>query len=111
MAYDSKKAKQIWQTVCCIPKGKVSSYGQIADLAGLPKRARLVGKVLGFSPDSMQVPWHRVLRSDGKIASRPKSDEQRILLMEEGIMVVNSRVKMDQYAWRPSLTELLQLEF
>ena len=42
--------QQIWQTVQLIPRGKVACYGQIADLAGLPGRARLVGKALGKVP-------------------------------------------------------------
>ncbi|MFT7009467.1 MAG: O6-methylguanine-DNA--protein-cysteine methyltransferase [Colwellia sp.] len=41
---------QIWQTIQLIPQGKVACYGQIADLAGLPGRARLVGKALGCIP-------------------------------------------------------------
>jgi len=48
---------RIWRTVQLIPLGKVASYGQIADLAGLPGRARLVGKSLGFVPKNMDVPW------------------------------------------------------
>ena len=47
---DESKYQRIWQTVLQIPAGKVASYGQIADLAGLPGRARLVGKALGKAP-------------------------------------------------------------
>ena len=61
---------QIWQTVQLIPHGKVACYGQIADLAGLPGKARLVGKALGMAPDGgwqgKVVPWHRVINSQGK---------------------------------------------
>ena len=56
---------QIWQTVQLIPQGKVACYGQIADLAGLPGRARLVGKALGKVPKGgwreQAVPWFRVI--------------------------------------------------
>ena len=61
--------QKIWRTVQAVPAGKVASYGQIADLAGLPGRARLVGKCLGYVPAEgyrqQTVPWFRILRSDG----------------------------------------------
>ena len=104
----------IWRTAQAIPAGKVSSYGAIADLAGLPGRARLVGKCLGFVPsdgvDGSPVPWYRVLRSSGEIAFAPGSDEfetQRACLMDEGVMVKGRRVSLKQYEWRPSLDEIL----
>ena len=107
--------KKIWKTVLCIPAGKVSSYGQIADLAGLPGRARLVGKALGYSPKAMLVPWYRVLRSDGKIAFPVGSEHaqsQTGLLQEEGVPVIKNRVKLADYQWQPDLAELLfKLEY
>ena len=48
--------ERIWRTVLVVPEGRVASYGQIADLAGLPGRARMVGKVLGLAPDELNVP-------------------------------------------------------
>ncbi len=60
------------ETVQQIPQGKVACYGQIADLAGLPGKARLVGKALSKVPKSgwkeKIVPWHRVINSQGKIS-------------------------------------------
>ena len=101
--------QRIWQTVLQIPPGKVASYGQIADLAGLPGRARLVGKALGFAPKELAVPWYRVLRSDYKIAFAPGSDSaelQRQLLLAEGVMLKNYRVAKTAL-WQPDLSELL----
>ena len=73
-----KSWSQIWQTVQLIPKGKIACYGQIADLAGLPGRARLVGKVLGKVPKDgwrgSVVPWYRVVNSQGKISLPVASD-------------------------------------
>ena len=101
---------QIWQTVCVIPKGKVASYGQIADLAGLPGRARLVGKSLGFVPKDMFVPWYRVLRSTGQLAF-PIGSEQALLqaglLQEENVPVIANRVKLATFQWQPTLDEML----
>ena len=68
MAFDTVKAEKIWKTVCKVPVGKVSSYGFVADLAGLPGRARLVGKVMQYAPDELKVPWYRILKSNGQLA-------------------------------------------
>lgn len=107
--------QKIWQTVLQIPSGKVASYGQIADLAGLPGRARMVGKALGKAPEKMVLPWHRVLRSNGQLAFPSGSDalqRQKGLLQEEGVVVTNNRVAMKQWQWQPDLGELLfALEF
>lgn len=101
--------QRIWQTVLLIPAGKVASYGQIADLAGLPGRARLVGKALGYAPPELAVPWYRVMRSDRSLAFAPGSAtalEQRQLLLAEGVMLRQNRV--DKTAlWQPDLAELL----
>lgn len=60
-------AQMILAVVSQIPKGKVGSYGQIAKLAGLPKHARLVGRVLGQIDDRAVIPWYRVINSQGKM--------------------------------------------
>ena len=114
MAFDKAKALKIWKTVCKVPSGKVSSYGFIADLAGLPGRARLVGKILQYAPDKMNVPWHRILKSNGQLAfaAGSKSAElQKGLLQEEGVVVLNNRVKLKAFGWNPRLGELMELEF
>lgn len=114
MAYDLQKSQRIWQVVLEVPKGKVASYGQIADLAGLPGRARLVGKVLGYAPNELAIPWHRILRSNGQLAFSAGSNEaerQKGLLQEEGVVVLNNRVKMKQFGWQPELGVLLRLEY
>lgn len=102
--------ERIWATVDIIPDGKVASYGQIADLAGLPGRARLVGKSLGAVPKNRSVAWFKVLRSNGQIAF-PKGSEQALLqtglLQETGVMVLNNRVKLTEFQWQPDLGELL----
>ena len=106
---------KIWRTVQLIPLGKVASYGQIADLAGLPGRARLVGKSLGFVPKNMDVPWYRVLRSNGQIAFPVGSEQlqkQTGLLQQEDVAIFNNRVKMSLFRWQPNLPEILwKLEF
>ncbi len=114
MAYDKQKAQQIWQVVTTIPEGKVASYGQIADLAGLPGRARLTGKVLGYAPSALKLPWYRVLKSNGQLAfpaGSPMAEKQKGHLQEEGVVVLKNRVRLKDFGWIPELAELLSLKF
>ena len=98
-------AQMILAVVSQIPKGKVASYGQIAKLAGLPKHARLVGRVLGQIEDRTTIPWHRVINSQGKISTTQLTEHgdhlQQILLLSEGVVVLNGRVNLKQFAWLP----------
>lgn len=104
---------KIFKTVQCVPPGSVASYGQIADLAGLPGRARLVGKALSSAEEG--TPWYRILRSNGQIAFPAGSEQaelQKGLLQEEGVVVQNNRVRLKDFQWQPDLGELLfKLEF
>lgn len=102
--------QRIWSTVLLIPKGKVAAYGQVADLAGLPGKARLVGKALGLAPKSLQVPWHRVINAQGKISFPIGSEgfeKQKGLLQTEDVVVLNGRIKLKEFQWQPDLSELL----
>lgn len=82
-----------------IPHGTVATYGQIAEIAGLPRRARLVARVLSTSGDIEDLPWHRVIRADGRIAPRPSADEQIKRLRAECIEVVDGRVDLLRFQW------------
>lgn len=105
----NSKFRQILAVVKLIPAGKVATYGQIADLAGLPRRARLVSTALKAN-DCPLVPWHRVVNSQGKI-SIPAADAghqlQLSLLRSDGVMASGSRVDLKAYLWQPSLDTLL----
>jgi len=114
MSFNKLNAQKIWKTVCKVPRGKVSSYGFIADLSGLPGRARLVGKVMQYAPDEMKVPWYRILRSNGQLAfaaGSEQAEKQKGLLQEEGVIVLNNRVKLKDFGWYPGLGELMELEY
>jgi methylated-DNA-protein-cysteine methyltransferase-like protein len=101
---------RIWQTICDIPPGKVASYGQIAEIAGIPRGARQVGHALRQLPAGHEVPWFRVVASSGSIAfekgSKPYREQRRRLMMD-GISVTGGRVDMRRYRWQPDLDELL----
>ena len=103
--------RKIWEQAALVPEGQVASYGQIAKLAGLPRRAaRMVGRALGAAPKEMNLPWHRVLNAQGKI-SIPKGSTryalQSELLQQEGIDVQDGQLDMEKYRWEPSLDELV----
>ena len=89
--------------VASIPVGRVTSYGEVATFAGLPRRARLVGQVLASLPADSRLPWHRVLRADGRIAPRGGEGEhvQHVRLAAEGIVVRNGRVDLRHHRWSP----------
>ena len=91
---------RIYAAIAAIPPGRVASYGAIAARAGLPGRARLVGRLLGEVPDGMELPWFRVLRASGQIAMPPGSHgfrEQWRGLRAEGVEVRHGRVPLSRF--------------
>ena len=101
---------RIFEVIRQIPRGQVLGYGEVAAKAGLPGRARLVARLLGLNEDPA-LPWHRVLRSDGRIALPEGSAgwrEQSQRLRAEGVLVEKGRVKrakpardLDVAIWGP----------
>jgi methylated-DNA-protein-cysteine methyltransferase related protein len=84
----SENRQAILATLNSIPKGHVTSYGEVAKRAGLPGCARLVCRVLRELPDRDKTPWWRVVRADGKsamAADSPGGAEQRRKLKAEGV--------------------------
>lgn len=96
-------AMMILSVVATIPYGKVASYGQIAALAGLPKHARLVGKVLSRMDSSSDLPWHRVINAQGEISLSRLDvhgfNEQQARLLSEGIAIKNGKINFKDYGW------------
>jgi methylated-DNA-protein-cysteine methyltransferase-like protein len=85
----------IWHAVCAIPRGQVSTYGAVARTAGFPGRARQAGFALRIAPESLNLPWHRVVGAGGRIVfpkSSPEHREQARRLRAEGVSVRNGRV-------------------
>ena len=99
----AQREQNIRDAVCQIPAGRVASYGDVAKLAGLPRGAREVGRVLRELPDGSDVPWHRVVNSKGDIRlalDSPAGRTQRDRLRAEGVVVDRGRIAMATYAWR-----------
>jgi methylated-DNA-protein-cysteine methyltransferase-like protein len=92
----------IWNTVRLIPKGKVATYGQVAQQAGIPRQARLVAYALHKLPPNSSIPWHRVVKSDGAIAFPsffPLYRKQKRLLEHEGIKLHRGKVALQKFGW------------
>ena len=96
--------EEIYRVVGLIPRGRVATYGQIAELAGLPRQARRVGYALSALPRGTAVPWQRVVNASGEISMRahPGAERrQRNLLRLEGIAFDRGRIPLDRFQWRP----------
>lgn len=96
------KYEAIWNLVKKIPFGKVATYGQIADLAGLEGHARFVGYALHGLPRGSKIPWHRVINAQGRISlAGPSSKRQRRLLEDEKIIFSPAgRIDLKKYRWK-----------
>lgn len=96
--------ERILRVVRRIPRGRVVTYGQVAELAGLPRQARLVGYALAACRDR-RVPWQRVINARGEVSARAVSgneDLQRALLEAEGVELdARGRIDLQRYRWSP----------
>ena len=94
--------ERVWRIVHGIPRGKVTSYGAVAKLAGMPRGARLIGRILAQLPKGSALPWHRVVNSRGCISFPPGSAqhvEQRERLCAEGIEFRNDQIDLKKFGW------------
>ena len=93
--------QRIFQILAAIPKGKVTTYGDIARLAGSPRAARQVGGVLKRLPAGSKLPWHRVINRLGEISlTGDDLDRQRHALLSEGVEVSpEGKVALKHYRW------------
>jgi methylated-DNA-protein-cysteine methyltransferase-like protein len=102
----SASYRAIYAVVGRIPAGRVATYGQVAALAGLPGRARLVGYALNALADGSAIPWQRVVNAQGRVSPRScGSDadmEQRLRLEHEGVHFdASGRIPLERFLWRP----------
>ena len=101
--YELDTNHRIWQVVAGIPKGKVSTYGGVAQKAGMHRAARRVGRALRGLPANTRIPWHRVVNTKGRISLPEGSllyNTQRDRLETEGIpFKTTGRIDLRQYGW------------
>ena len=99
-----KRYELIWRVVRKIPHGRVATYGQVAELAGLEGHARQVGYALHHLPARNDVPWHRVINAKGEISPRSAGDShelQRMLLEAEGVKIdLRGRIELKVFRWK-----------
>jgi O(6)-alkylguanine repair protein YbaZ len=94
--------QRVWQIVASIPEGSVTTYGEVARLAGSPRAARQVGGVLRRLPEGSTLPWHRVVNRAGTISlTGPDLQRQRQALLSEGVQVSGGgKIDMLKYRWK-----------
>lgn len=96
--------EKVIQIIKSIPEGKVMTYGQIARLAGSPRGARQVVRILHSLSEKYQLPWHRVINVKGEIAFKDEElrFKQITLLLEEGVVVdKHDRIDLRTYRYHP----------
>lgn len=95
--------EKVIQIVKQIPHGRVTTYGTIAVMAGVPRGARLVGGVLHYNSEKNNLAWYRVINRHGFISTTcwdHLKQAQKALLEDEGIKVSNDfMVDLDKYGW------------
>lgn len=93
----------IYEVVKQIPKGKVATYGQIAELVGNRRLARVVGYALHANPDPEHIPCHRVVNREGKVSKAfafGGENEQILRLEKEGVSLNNGKVDLVKFQWQ-----------
>lgn len=106
---------RIYAIVRQIPAGKVATYGQVAELAGLIGKPRVVGYALYKVAPEDNIPWQRVINAKGEISTsafRDGSDDlQRVLLEDEGIEFKGNKIDLSQYRWQPPQEIIEAIDF
>lgn len=94
-------SKRVVEIIKKIPAGKVTTYGQIATIAGNNKAARQISRILHSSSDKYDLPWHRVINSQGKISLRTGDgfEMQKAMLESEGIQVMKDKIDLVKFQW------------
>jgi methylated-DNA-protein-cysteine methyltransferase-like protein len=103
-----KLYQAIYKVIRRIPRGRVATYGQVAELAGLPGGARVSAAALKTSRPEHRLPWHRVIGKRGRTTGRIAIMDpiggavQRELLEREGVIVdERGSVPLGTYGWLP----------
>ena len=101
---DSKFRRRVYDLIAQVPKGNVTTYGDIAAMAGYPSAPRIVGGIAHYG--DINLPWHRLVNRFGGLASgfHGGREVQAQLLASEGINCTNYIVdNFEAIRWRPIL--------
>src|SRR5579864_9845764 len=102
---------KVYRAVKKIPRGRVTTYGEIAKMLRLPGGARVVGYAMAACPSGHGIPWHRVVGAGGRLLLRePNVSLQRKLLESEGVAVVERRIQgFASKQWRPKTAQVWRI--
>jgi methylated-DNA-protein-cysteine methyltransferase related protein len=93
----------VYQVIKKIPRGRVTTYGEIARALRLSGGARAVGYAMAATPRGQGIPWHRVIGAGGRLLiPEPHGSMQRKLLETEGVVIEGARVDLERYGWSPA---------
>jgi len=85
--------KKIYKKLLEVPKGKITTYGELAKAVGLKNGQRAVGKIMNKNPYPVIIPCHRVVKSDGKVGGYAYGEEIKSdMLTREGIVIKNGKI-------------------
>jgi methylated-DNA-[protein]-cysteine S-methyltransferase len=92
---------RVLELVSRIPKGKVTTYKELARALGCPKACRAVGNALARNPRPLEIPCHRVVRSDGRLGGYRSGRRRKMrLLAEEGVKIEGGKVNLKKYIFK-----------
>ena len=90
----------VYRLVKKIPRGRVTTYGELAKALSLPGGARAIGYALAACPAGAGIPWHRVLGAGGRIrVPEPHAELQQRLLEAEGVSIEHGRANLERFGW------------
>jgi len=93
----------VYRLVKKIPRGRVTTYGDLARALRIRGGARVVGYAMAGCPSGRGIPWHRVVGAGGRLLiGEPHASLQRRLLETEGVSIEGRRIDMERYAWSPA---------
>lgn len=101
-------SKKVIELIQSVPKGAVATYGLIARLAGNSRSSRHVGWLLHSSTQKYDLPWQRIIKSDGRLSFPEYSQSfimQKNQLEVEGIIIINGRVDLKKFLWRTNVPQ------
>jgi O-6-methylguanine DNA methyltransferase len=103
MMEDMSFREEVYTLIRKIPKGKVATYGQVAELVGSPGAARAVGMCMKTNPDAPRTPCHRIVASDGKLTGYSGGEgvkTKKEMLLEEGVYFKGDKVDLSRSLWQ-----------
>ena len=85
--------KKVYKKLAEVPKGKITTYGELAKAVGIKNGQRAIGRIMNKNPYPVIIPCHRVVKSDGKIGGYAYGEKVKLcMLKKEGIQVINGKI-------------------